>query len=126
MQTNRLTGAGQRRDLQTRMELAFPWVKLVARWTQPEKIKPDQLPREAELAHPAILPCIMAPMRSRYQAPDFRAARSRLANAVIRDFARLRLRSAACLSLALACPATALADPLAPGFRSEERRVGKE
>src|SRR5215472_14520500 len=90
MQRSRLAAARQRRDLQTRMELAFPWVKLVARWTQPEKIKPDQLPREAELAHPAILPCIMAPMRSRYQAPDFRAARSRLANAVIRDFARLR------------------------------------
>jgi len=35
---------------------------------------------------------------------------------VIRDFARLRLRSAAYLSLALACPTAALADPLAPGF----------
>jgi len=53
-------------------------------------------------------------MRSRHQAPDFQAKRLRLANALTRDFASLRLRSAACLSLVLACPAAAHADSLAP------------
>src|SRR5262249_38825360 len=98
------------------MELAFPLIKPVARWTQREKIKRDQLPRAAELQAASILSGIMPGMRSRHQAPDFRARRLRLANALPRESASLRLRSAACLSLVLACPATALADPLMPGF----------
>src|SRR5262249_12233567 len=98
------------------MELAFPSIKPVARWTQPGKIKPDAVARAAELQAAAILCGIMARMRSRHQAPDFRAKRLRFASGLTRDFASLRLRSAACLSLVLACPATALADSLMPGF----------